>query len=648
MLAGRCLLLCRRTWILGVAMAVALAARAVGATSHADDAAVLIGIGRYGRLPESVSLRYPATDVIAMRALLVERFGFRPDRVVALTDEEATRAAIERAIASIPATGRALIYFSGHGATVPMSDGTDVGFLVPHDADVDIGAQEPDPRAYVMTCLRMDELREWANALPTRNVLFLADACYSGLAGGGAVAKAPRADYSRQIITAGTAGERALELRGNGVFTASVLHALASGGADAAPRDGVTSATELAAYVRRDVPTRSADGQHPQFVSFYEAGGDFQFQHLPGATPNDRPEPPSASAPPVIRYVARSQFAEWDRRHLDVTSRMERFEVVASVEHAPGPARITVSGLPPAAVWLDFGRTYFRLVVDLAQDDYQRFDIRVYDRAGAMSERSLVVQFKSSAVEAPAGMVYIPPGRFTMGSSEGDGDRDERPAHAVTLDAFYMDAREVTVGEYRRFIRESDHPSPNWKDVAKYSPGDDYPMVLVTWEDASAFATWAKKRLPTEAEWERAARGGESAGPYPWGAELASAPANSYRTAGPDAWRQGAPVASFAANAYGLHDIAGNVWEWCADWYEERYYEESDDMNPRGPASGARRVVRGGSWDDDPKYMRVAARDRISPGLAHRDLGFRCVRDAPDDPRSKDPLELNVLENVAQ
>jgi uncharacterized caspase-like protein len=176
MLAGRYLVLCRRSWILGVAMAVALAARVVGATSHADDAAVLIGIGRYAHLPESVSLRYPATDVVAMRTLLLERFAFAPDRVIALTDEDATRAAIVRAIADIPATGRALIYFSGHGNTVRMSDGTDVGFLVPHDADVDIGAREPDPLAYVMTCLRMDELRELANALPTTNVLFLADA----------------------------------------------------------------------------------------------------------------------------------------------------------------------------------------------------------------------------------------------------------------------------------------------------------------------------------------------------------------------------------------------------------------------------------------------------------------------------------------
>ena len=143
------------------------------------------------------------------------------------------------------------------------------------------------------------------------------------------------------------------------------------------------------------------------------------------------------------------------------------------------------------------------------------------------------------------------------------------PVHTVELDAFYMDVHEVTVGQFKQFVQESGYGYNRWNDVANDSPGDDYPMVYVNWHDATAYAEWAGKRLPTEAEWEYAARGGLEGKRYPWGDDennVARDHANYSGTGGTDTWTYNAPVGSFEANGYGLYDVAGNVYEWCQDW----------------------------------------------------------------------------------
>ena len=156
-------------------------------------------------------------------------------------------------------------------------------------------------------------------------------------------------------------------------------------------------------------------------------------------------------------------------------------------------------------------------------------------------------------------MRLIPAGSFEMGAHL-DG-LSNAPVHIVELDAFYMDVREVTVGQFREFVNQSGYKyGGNWDSVAKYSPGDEYPMVYVSWNDATAYAKWAGKRLPTEAEWEYAARGGLIGKRYPWGNEIDKTKAHY------DSWNGGngttKAVGSFEANGYGLNDMAGNVWEW--------------------------------------------------------------------------------------
>ncbi len=231
------------------------------------------------------------------------------------------------------------------------------------------------------------------------------------------------------------------------------------------------------------------------------------------------------------------------------------------------------------------------------------------------------------------GIVLIPAGSFEMGDYFDEGEANERPVHRVQLDAFYMDVHEVTVGQFREFVQQSGYKyGGNWDSVARYSPGDDYPMVNVSWNEATAYAKWAGKRLPTEAEREYAARGGLVGKRYSWGDDesLAGDYANYDGTDGKDKWNLStAPVGSFAANGYGLYDMAGNVWEWCQDWYDFYYYSNSPAKNPLGPGTDGYRVLRGSGWICNASYLRVAHRGFNDPDSRYGYGGFRCVSGSP-------------------
>ena len=207
-----------------------------------------------------------------------------------------------------------------------------------------------------------------------------------------------------------------------------------------------------------------------------------------------------------------------------------------------------------------------------------------------------------------AKMALISAGSFRMGDHL-DG-MSNAPVHTVQLDAFYMDLNEVTVGQFKKFVQQngSKYPEQLWNEVAKYSPSDEYPMVYVNWYDAAAYAKWAGKRLPTEAEWEYAARGNLAGKLYPWGDDVNHDDANYLSVGGKDKWnKQAAPVGSFAANGFGLLDVAGNVWEWCLDSYDNRFYHKSPRISPISACWSieevmkdyvsvtSKRVLRGGS-----------------------------------------------------
>lgn len=316
---------------------------------------------------------------------------------------------------------------------------------------------------------------------------------------------------------------------------------------------------------------------------------------------------------------------------------------------------------------------------------------------------------RSDLATAPANMVWIPSGAFLMGTDADQSWPDEGPTHRVWVDGFWMDQHEVTNAEFRRFVEATGYVTtaeraPNVEEILRQSPPgtppppadqlvpgslvftppdgpvplddirqwwtwtpgadwkhpegsgssierrDEHPVVHVSWDDATAYARWAGKRLPTEAEWERAARGGLESKPYVWGEEPPSSSAifaNIWqghfpdRNSARDGYLRTAPVESFRPNGFGLYDMAGNVWEWCADWYQRDFYRRHAGpeiaRNPRGPETGADpsrpfmllRAQRGGSFlcnDDYCSRYRPSARHGCSPDTGMSHVGFRCVK----------------------
>ncbi|MGB1020325.1 MAG: formylglycine-generating enzyme family protein [Flavobacteriaceae bacterium] len=307
------------------------------------------------------------------------------------------------------------------------------------------------------------------------------------------------------------------------------------------------------------------------------------------------------------------------------------------------------------------------------------------------------------------GMVWIPSGSFTMGSIAAMARPDEAPPHQVEVDGFWMDKTEVTNAQFAAFVNATGYittaeKEPNWEELKKSLPDgtpkpndsllqaaslvfkptdgpvnlnnygnwwhwtyqaswrqpqgkgstikgkENHPVVHVSWDDAMAYAKWANKRLPTEAEWEWAAKGGVEENEYPWGKEgvlVGAAKANSWEGAFPykndlrDQFFYTAPVASFEPNRFGLYDMAGNVWEWCSDWYAYDYYQSLDQqkvVNPKGPKKSydpyqpytPQRVMRGGSFLCNDAYCsgyRVASRMKSSPDTGLQHTGFRLVKE---------------------
>jgi formylglycine-generating enzyme required for sulfatase activity len=254
----------------------------------------------------------------------------------------------------------------------------------------------------------------------------------------------------------------------------------------------------------------------------------------------------------------------------------------------------------------------------------------------------------------PPNLARIPAGDFLMGAA--DAEADERPVHHVFVSEFFISRFAVTHDEYLRFVRATGYPPPSVRGLPLITLGGRdslfrelaapyvwegtnppvghgaHPVVLVRYDDAQAYCRWLSDalgrvvRLPTEAEWEKAARGGLEALRYPWGDDIDPSRGNYLADPSVKRERGTRPTGTYPPNAYGLYDVSGNVWEWVSDWYSAEYYGLGEMRDPLGPSTGSMRIVRGGSWvNDDVSMLRCAYRHQVPPDTYAHSIGFRIV-----------------------
>lgn len=593
---------------------------------YKDSYAFVVGNGNYtnGWDPLEGALQ-DVTEV----AKALKTHGF-----VVTLETDLTKAAFDASFADFVFTAgqdagnRLLFYYAGHGYTQPLANDQELGYLVMVDAP----DPETDKIGFETRSVNMEGLVTKSKQIQARHALFIFDSCFSGtilnvrdrIKQPESISDSVRYPV-RQFITAGRAGEVVPD---KSVFKQTFLNLIE--GRVAEPfRDGYITGEELGFYLKNQVPVYNA-AQHPQYGKIRDPKldqGDFVFvlgnTNTPGSVE-------SLSTLATLRVTSTPRGA---KVYVDGTA-------IGTTPLSNHQIDTGVRRKKQVEVGLELSGYQSRVVrLTLKGGEITPWDVPL-EKVGTSKQQQ---QPQSSPQPAPPsgrvpeGMVLIPAGEFQMGSDHNEGYSDEKPVNTVYVDAFYMDKYEVTVGQYKAFILATGHEAPL---LTSYSPTDQHPMIYVSWYDAMAYSAWAGKRLPTEAEWEKAARGGLVGKKYPWGDTIDMGKANHGNN-----MSKASPVGSYAANGYGLYDMAGNVKEWCLDEYDMNFYKRI--IPRRNPVSGensikwildnyknvkSRRVVRGGSWVNGSLSARCAHRSSYRPtsGIStNKQTGFRCVRPLP-------------------
>jgi len=606
--------------------------------------ALVIGIDNYKHdsVPDLETARFGAEAVAE-----VLRDTYRFDEVVALYDAAATWEAISDAYTGLRARtkpdDRFVIYFAGHGAGMEGKVRVE-GHLLAHDSD--------HTRHYRM--LRMGDLVD-PNYMTAKHALVVLDSCHSGLA---VTYEAPRAPApsndprkalahfltrpAYQVIASANAYETATDaglLEGHTPFTGYLLQALA--GEDDASRDPVTgllTAASTAAYVQSSVASYHRNWQGPQTGILPGDGGGLLVWQVQAAID---------ILPDRLRRTLTSEDA--DTRYIAIERGVQ---LLADPQHGSAVREVLEE-----------------LVIGDPDEDVRRRALEALQVAPAPAPEAAIEVSAPEPEPAEAAaerlpfepeMVLIPAGPFLMGSDptkDADAHDDEQPQRQVTLPDYLIGKYPVTVGQYRAFMEADGYRQRNyWTDdgwtwrgrktqpdnwrVKKLTGDDNLPVVGVSWYEADAYCRWLADvtgrgyRLPTEAEWEKAARG-EDGRIYPWGNAYISGYANVDETADEVAPLWGELTTSVGQyspvgdSPYGCADMAGNVWEWCADWFAGDYYRTAPANDPQGPHTGDARVERGGSWRDYLLYARAACRVDRNPSHRNDFMGFRVAAGVP-------------------
>jgi len=578
--------------------------------------ALVVGINKYSNGWPSLS--EPLNDARRVKQAL-ESQGFQ---VILLLDNQATKADILRLIETeIPlkmtSKSRFIFYFCGHGQTeIAARSGKQLGYLVPVDGKR-INGQD-DWSSYIS----MESLRsQISNKIPAKHALIVFDSCFSGLAltkggdFGGSNVDHMLSQPAINVLTAGDAGQPTPD----GAFSYDFVNAI-KGSADTSPHDGYVTFAEIGAYLQQQIPSKTPN-LSPTF-GWWDGTSQMIFRYGAFASTGPTPSAGSQTAaqqskPDLSGYDALAQAKEQslsqDKANLEARQNLisEAYTKVKGYRQAKEYSPETKRSM------------YQKFLSDFPNRTENPYYIEV--------EKWL------NGTEPANEMVLIPAGWFAMGCAADDNEcgSDEKPGKRIYVDSFYMDIHEVTVSEYADCVKTGACREPKNKDENKYCNWGypnrgDYPANCVPWRQAWDYCAWSGKRLPTEAEWEYAARGSD-ARIYPWGNERGSC-ANAVIFEGENgcgrdsAW----PVMSKpkGKSPFGLYDMAGNLWEWCQDWYDETWYSRMPEKNPVNQNNYTRRVIRGGSWNTDFRFIRSSNRDRLDPSEQDPSVGFRCVRSA--------------------
>jgi formylglycine-generating enzyme required for sulfatase activity len=547
---------------------------------------------------------------------------------------------------------RLLFYFAGHGHTIkPQYGGEALGYIVPVEA--------PNPyddlKKFRRVSMSMQRIEEYALSIDAKHALFIFDSCFSGSLFALSRAVPEHISYKtakpvRLFITSGSADEKVPD---TSIFRQQFITAL--GGEGDLNGDGYMTGAELSDFVFKNVVNYSKGAQHPQYGKIRNPNldkGDFVFRMAQlesmerGKNFSSSDQVKSVTVQPVTektpkRYAEEILLLEKDLVTMD--------EKIATMKKDLSTTKLGYNDGLAAVLTLVEEKEQQQQRLDELRKKWQQAvenDITVYEKIVHSSSghdlketawKQLVVNYPDAAnlatgsvdelkmllfkkwVEPTTGMefVWIEGGCFQMGDTFGEGDNDEKPVHEVCVGSFGMSKHELSQGQWQKIM--GNNPS-------KFTKGNNYPVEQVSWFDTLDFIrkfnsqTGKSFRLPTEAEWEYAACSGGKKEKYAGGSDINRL-----------GWHEGNsadsthPVGTKEPNGLGLYDMSGNVWEWCSDWYDKDYYQNSLRNNPRGPSSGSFHVIRDGCWNCSPWLARCSNRDGFRPSNQLDNLGFRLV-----------------------
>jgi formylglycine-generating enzyme len=541
--------------------------------------AVVIGIGQY-REEVIPKVAYAVQDAQAIAGLLETQAGIPKTHIKVLTDARATLSDLRNHLGEwlrmrVKADSTVYVYYAGHGTPNLQ---TQSGAIVPWDGHPDFPAG----------LYPLKELEDTLSKLPTKNVVVFLDSCFSGGAGRSVIAKGARPmglqypvlSQGEVMVLAAATGTQIssdYDKARHGLFTHYLLAGL-RGEADG-DKDGLVTLKELFPFVRDRVANTAVE--------------ELNREQTPVLFPGD-----------------------------DRLGKRETLPLAKAILGSTAPEVSATKSQTSEPKSIEVAKAY---------------------TAPQQTGRDLIGKDGTP-------MVLIPAGEFQMGSPGGglfgmgaEGEADEHPQHAVYLDAFYIGKLKITNSQYQTFIKATGHRAPTnccdpakfdiWRGGIPFEGTADLPVINVDWHDAFSYCAWAGGRLPTEAEWEKAARGTDGR-IYPWGNQAATRSLANFSLQEISYWD--GPLSLTRVNQYdsgqspyGVFDMAGNVWDWVQDWYSENYYQDSPSRNPMGPAKGTAKVIRGGSWRNTPDMLRSANRNKHHPSERRVYVGFRCAQDAP-------------------